>query len=136
MVLFSCFGPNGVRGMTFAVHTHPYFSILLGYRHDISYPFGLVYGFDEPYFQLLCDFLLNLKEPFGSHAPRFFLDRHHVGMSINVMLYYLGINARHIFINHAKTSWNSVRNFLRSFFSCSFRVEPILIKRGFSSLPK
>ena len=31
------------------IHTHPYLSILLRYGHDIVYPLGLVYGFDEPY---------------------------------------------------------------------------------------
>ena len=31
------------------IHTHPHISIILRYGHDIGYPFGLVYGFDEPY---------------------------------------------------------------------------------------
>ena len=105
--------------------THPNFPILLGYRHYIGYPFNLVYGFDEPHFQLFCDLFLDLKEPFDSHTSQ---ERKWVSMWCCAILgSILGISS----LNHTNTSWNSVRIFLRSFFSCSLRIEPILIKHGF-----
>ena len=42
----------------------------------------------------------------------------------------------HLGIQWVVEWWNSVRSSLRSFLSFSFRVEPILIKCGFLSLPK
>ena len=68
----------------------------------IHYQFGLVYRFDEPYFQLLYDLFFDFKEPFRFHAFQFLLDRHHVRKSINVMSCYLEINARNIFIRPCK----------------------------------
>ena len=82
--------------------THPNFPILLGYRDNIGYPLGLMYEFDEPYFQLFCDLFLDLKKPFSSHASQLSLDKHHVRISINVMLCYFKINVRHIFIGPCK----------------------------------
>ena len=40
------------------------------------------------------------------------------------------------FKDHANTSLNSVSKSWRYFLSSLFKVEPIIIKRGFSSLPK
>ena len=42
----------------------------------------------------------------------------------------------HLGIQWVVEWWNSVRSSSRSFLSFSFRVEPILIKCGFLSLPK
>ena len=55
-----------------------------------------MHGFDESYFQLFCDFFLDLKEPLGSYMPQLLLNWYHVSVGINVVLGYLGINVKHI----------------------------------------
>ena len=42
------------------IHAHSYLSIFHGYGYNIGYPLGLVYGFDEPYLQLLGDHFFDL----------------------------------------------------------------------------
>ena len=70
--------------------------------HNIGYPLGLVHEFDEPYFQLFCNLFLDLKEPFDSHIPQLLVNKHHVSIGIYVVLGYLKVNARHIFIRPSK----------------------------------
>jgi len=77
----------------------------------------MVHRFGEPYLQLLGNLSFDLKESLGSHASQLLLDEHYMGVSVNIVR-------------------STVRSSLRSFFFGSFKVQPILIKCGFSSLPK
>ena len=57
-------------------------------------------------------------------------------MGINVVLSCFGVNSRHLFIGPCKHLLKFHNEFLKIFLFFSFRVEPILIKRGLSSLLK